>query len=160
MKYGIFYGTTSFMTEEVAYILADKLGGADVYNVVDGIDDMPNYEYIFILTPTYGRGEIEENWEFVIDDLLNMDLSGKKVAILGTGDSLEHSTSFVNTIKTMHDILEKTNAEIVGYVSSSGYNFETSTAYIDNKFLGLPIDVLNENDKTEERIDNWLKGIL
>lgn len=160
MKYGIFYGTTSYTTEDVANKLAKKIPNVEVYNVADGIDEMQNCDFIFILTPTYGRGEIEENWEFVIDDLLNIDFTNKTVAIIGTGDYVEHPTSFVNTIKTMHDILEKTDAKIVGYTNADGYTFEESTAFVNGKFLGLPIDEINEEDKTDERLNRWLEGIL
>ena len=37
--------------------------------------------------------------------------------------------------------------------------FEDSEAVVDGKFVGLALDDVNEDDKTEERIDAWLENI-
>ncbi|MEM9976766.1 MAG: flavodoxin, partial [Cyanobacteria bacterium P01_D01_bin.2] len=46
---------------------------------------------------------------------------------------------------------------IVGAVSAEGYSFEQSTAVRDGQFVGLPLDEVNESDKTEQRIMDWLE---
>ena len=47
------------------------------------------------------------------------------------------------------------NATIVIYGSSTG----TCEAVIDGKFIGLPLDDINEDDKTDTRIEAWLAAI-
>jgi flavodoxin I len=44
----------------------------------------------------------------------------------------------------------------VGAVSTDGYTFDGSEAVVDGKFVGLPLDDVNEDDKTDARIDAWI----
>ena len=44
-------------------------------------------------------------------------------------------------------------------VSTDGYTYDDSEAIDGDKFLGLALDEVNEDDKTEERIDAWLEAI-
>ena len=47
----------------------------------------------------------------------------------------------------------------VGAVPTDGYTFDDSEAVIDGKFVGLALDDVNEDDKTDERIDAWIDSI-
>jgi len=40
-KVGIFYGTTTGVTEDIAHRIADKIDGADIFNI-DGNEDKLN----------------------------------------------------------------------------------------------------------------------
>jgi flavodoxin len=51
------------------------------------------------------------------------------------------------------------NGERAGQVETDGYTFDDSEAVIDGKFIGLPLDDINEDDKTDTRIDAWLSAI-
>ena len=44
-------------------------------------------------------------------------------------------------------------------VSTDGYTYDDSEAIDGDKFLGLALDEVNEDDKTEERIDAWIEAI-
>ena len=44
-------------------------------------------------------------------------------------------------------------------VSTDGYTFDDSEAVVDGKFVGLALDDVNEDDKTDERIDAWIDSI-
>jgi flavodoxin I len=46
--------------------------------------------------------------------------------------------------------------KFVGAVSTDGYTYDDSEAVVDGKFVGLALDEVNEDDKTDERIDAWL----
>ena len=48
---------------------------------------------------------------------------------------------------------------MVGEVSTEDYSFDDSEAVVDGKFVGLALDDVNEDDKTEGRIDAWLEEI-
>lgn len=159
LKNGIFYATTSYSTEDVANKLQELLNDADVFNVQNGMEEILDYENIFILSPTYGRGELHEDFEDNLDYIKSLDLSGKNVYLIGLGDSYNYPDSFVNTIKTMYDIFKETKANIKGKTSTEGYEFEYSSAVEDDMFLGLPLDEMNEYDKTSERLENWLKEV-
>ena len=51
------------------------------------------------------------------------------------------------------------NAVLVGQVSTEGYEFDESTAVVNGKFLGLPVDEDFEPELTDERVENWVKQI-
>jgi len=47
----------------------------------------------------------------------------------------------------------------VGSVSTDGYTFDDSAAVVDGKFVGLPLDDVNEDNMTDGRIDAWIAQI-
>ena len=50
-------------------------------------------------------------------------------------------------------------AEKIASKQGCGYTFDDSEAVIDGKFIGLPLDDINEDDKTDTRIDAWIAAI-
>jgi flavodoxin len=46
-----------------------------------------------------------------------------------------------------------------GAVETDGYTFDDSEAVIDGKFIGLPLDDINEDDQTDTRIEAWIAQI-
>jgi flavodoxin I len=41
----------------------------------------------------------------------------------------------------------------------SDYTFDDSTAVVGGKFVGLPLDDVNEDSKTDSRINAWVAQI-
>ncbi|MBE3031147.1 flavodoxin [Sneathia sp. DSM 16631] len=155
MSVGIFYGTTTGVTEEVAQILCDKIDGAQMFDVANGIDNMNDFDFLIFCSSTWGLGDLQDDWMAVIDDLPKFN--GKPVALLGTGDCVAFADTFIDAMRLLYDKCKKNGANIVGMVPTDGYDFVASLAIIDNKFIALPIDHMNEAEKTEERINNWLE---
>ena len=50
-------------------------------------------------------------------------------------------------------------ANVIGGVSTDGYTFDDSESVVDGKFVGLALDEVNEDNKTDERIDAWVAEI-
>ena len=44
-------------------------------------------------------------------------------------------------------------------MSTDGYTFDDSESVVDGKFVGLALDEVNEDNKTDERIDAWVAEI-
>ena len=63
----------------------------------------------------------------------------------------------MGALGTLYDQFKALGAKLVGAVSIEGYSFEKSTAIRDGQFVGLPLDEINESDKTEQRIADWLE---
>ncbi len=165
-KIGIFYGSTSGVTEEIAIALREKFGEelCDIYSMEEDFDEysqLLDYDYLLLGSSTWGAGEVQNDWreplfEIEID---KPDFSGKTIALFGAGDGVSHGKHFVGALGIMCNIFEKFGATIVGEVPTEGYNFEHSTAVRDGKFVGLPIDEVNESEKTEERINQWVETL-
>jgi flavodoxin I len=86
-------------------------------------------------------------------------LSGKTVALFCCGDSYTYADSFCGAMRKIYDVLKDKGCTIVGGVSTEGYELGDTDAIIDDKFVGLAIDNDNEEDKTSERVDLWIKFI-
>ena len=56
----------------------------------------------------------------------------------------------------LYNGIKDSGATFVGPVATDGYTFDDSDAVIDGEFIGLPLDEVNEDDKTDERIDSWI----
>ena len=47
----------------------------------------------------------------------------------------------------------------VGAWPTEGYEFDDSTAIVNDQFVGLALDEENQADKMEQRIQDWLKQL-
>lgn len=155
----VVYGSTTGTCENIANTIGTKLG-ADVINVTDlSADQIAEADLLVIGTSTWGAGELQDDWYDGINVLKGTDLSGKKVAVFGCGDSAGYSDTFCGGMKELYDAAKDAGATMVGEVSTDGYTFDDSDSVVDGKFVGLALDDVNEDDKTEERIDAWLPTI-
>ena len=59
----------------------------------------------------------------------------------------------------LYNGIKDSGAKFIGSVETDGYTFDDSEAIIDGKFIGLPLDDINEDDKTDTRIEAWLNDI-
>ena len=142
--------------------IAEKIGaklGAEVVNVQDLNDDVLAADNLLLGTSTWGAGELQDDWYDGVDTIKGADLSGKTVAIFGCGDSASYSDTFCGAMKDLYDAAKEAGANVIGEVSTDGYTFDDSDAIVDGKFVGLALDDINEDDKTDERIDAWLEQL-
>lgn len=162
-KTGIFYGSTTGMTENVANIIANKLGmtSADVHDVAKiRAESIAPYDLLILGTSTWGAGELQDDWYGALKILKKCDLTEKEIALFGCGDSETYADTFCDGIGLLYDELKDSGAKFTGNnVPTSGYSFSSSFAVVDGKFAGLPLDEANEPEKTESRIENWLATI-
>jgi flavodoxin I len=155
----IFYGSSTGNTEGVAKQIA-KLLNADVFDVADNpVEELKNYENIILGTSTWGIGDLQDDWDSFLPELKDIDLSGKVCAIFGLGDGASYGDSFVDAIGTIYHAIEGKGCKIVGFVDTAGYDYEASTAEIDGKFVGLPLDEDNESNLANERIEKWVEQL-
>lgn len=163
---GIFYGSTSGVTEEIAERIQVEIGAeiCDLYSMeedYDDIDDLLKYDYLLLGCSTWGAGEVQNDWREPLFDIEvdKPDFSGKTIALFGPGDCKCHGNHFVGALGLLYDQFKALGATIVGAVSPEGYSFEKSTSIRDGQFVGLPLDEVNESDKTEQRIIDWLESL-
>lgn len=161
-KIGIFYGSTTGVTEAISEKMADRLNIAalDVHNVADtAVNAIENYDVLLLGSSTWGVGELQDDWHSFLNKLKKENLTGKSVALFGCGDSVSFGGSFCDAIGIIYHELEGSGCKFIGAIGSEGYSFDASEAYVDGKFVGLPIDESNEPDDTDQRIDFWLDSM-
>ena len=159
---GIFYGSSTGATESIAARLAEKLGvdEAHVYNVSEvTVDEVAQFDVLLLGSSTWGCGDLQDDWETFLGDLKGTDLSGKLVALFGCGDSASFSDTFCGALGIIYDELQGTGCQFIGAVSADGYTYDDSAACVDGKFVGLPLDEMNEDGLTEERLDAWVEAL-
>ena len=158
-KFGIFYGSSTGMCEDVANRIAQKLDDAEVINAADlSADKVAEFEVLLLGSSTWGAGELQDDWYDACDTLKGMDLSDKTVALFSIGDCESYSDTFCGALAPLYEAVKDTGAKLVGQVSTDGYTFDDSEGVIDGKFVGLALDETNEPEKTDDRIDAWLKS--
>ncbi len=160
-KIGLFYGSTTGRTKKVAEMIQKEFDpkSLDLYNIKDvNPSDILKYENLIFGTSAWGVGDMQDDWETFIDDLAELDLSDKKIALFGLGDQIEYPESFADGLGTLYcRIPVKDN--IVGFCSTKGYKYYFSSAEKDGQFVGLVIDQDKQPELTEERIKKWVTGL-
>merc|ERR1712012_25172 len=160
---GLFFATQTGNTEEVAGQIAEAAGieAGDVGEIE--ASDLASYDGLIVGCPTWNTGADEYRsgtaWDDIIDEVKEMDLKGKPVAIFGCGDSQGYGDNFCDGIEELHETFAAAGAKMVGYVDSSGYQHSESKSEKNGKFLGLPLDEDNESDMSPDRISAWVKQI-
>ena len=155
----VIYGSSTGTCEAIAEKIAQKLG-CEVINVQDLTAEVVNNNQNLILgTSTWGAGELQDDWYDGLKILQQADLSGKTIALFGCGDCESYGDTFVGGIGELYNGIKASGATFVGSVDTDGYTFDDSEAVVDGKFVGLPLDDVNEDDKTDTRIEAWIADI-
>ena len=139
-KIGIFYGSTTGVTETIANKIAENLEGSEVFNIAGNEDKLGDFDILILGASTWGFGDLQDDWQSALDGLAGLDLSGKKVAYFGTGDQESFADTFIDGIGIINDEISQTGATVIGHTSTEGYEFNESKALVDGQFLGLAID--------------------
>ena len=158
-KVGLFYGSTTGKTADAAEQMQTALGGDAVVDLHDisekSAADLADYDYLIIGCPTWNIGDLQDDWDAILDDLDDVDFSGKTVAYFGTGDQVGYADNFQDAMGILEEKIAELGGKTVGYWPADGYDHTDSKAIRDGKFCGLALDDDNESDKTEERSNAW-----
>lgn len=155
----VIYGSSTGTCQSIAEKIASKLKveAIDVQTQDAGVVD--SYDNLIIGTSTWGAGELQDDWYDGLKLLQGANLSGKTIAIFGCGDCESYGDTFVSAMGELYNGLKGSGAAFIGRVPTAGYNFSDSEAVVDGEFVGLALDDVNEEDKTDERIDAWIESI-
>ena len=155
----VIYGSSTGTCEAIAEKIASKLGckALNVQELNDAI--VEENQNLILGTSTWGAGEMQDDWYDGLKTLQNADLKGKTIAFFGCGDAWSYSDTFVGGMGELYKGTKESGARFIGSVDTTDYKFDDSEAVIDGKFIGLPLDDINEDDKTDSRIDAWLNVI-
>merc|ERR1712004_924522 len=142
---GLLYASQTGNTETVAGYIAEATG-LEAEDVGDyGAEDLTEFDGLIVGCPTWNTGADEyrsgTSWDDVIDEIKELDLGGKPVAVFGCGDSQGYGDNFCDGIEELHNAFQAAESKSVN----------------DGKFLGLPLDQDNEDDQTDDRIAAWVE---
>lgn len=106
--------------------------------------------------PTYGFGDLHTDWEDNLSALEGANLENKTVALFGTGDQILYPDTFIDAVGILYDHVVAKGARVVGFTDTVGYDFSSSAALRDGRFVGLALDEDNQSSRTEGRIIAWI----
>ena len=159
MAIGIFYGSSSGNTKDIAEKLASELG-AQAQNIAEAdAEAIGGFDSLILATSTWGAGDLQDDWEDFLPNMDDIDLSSTKVALVGLGDQENYPDTFVDGMATIAEKVEEQGGTIVGHTSTDGYEFDNSEAVREGKFIGLVIDEDNQSDLTDQRIASWVASV-
>lgn len=158
MSIGVFYGSTTGVTQEAAETIAEKLG-AELHNVSDcDANAFDAYDVLVLGSSTWGLGELQDDWADFLPKVEKGNLSGKKVALFALGDQNSYSDTYGDAIAEIHDALSGAGVAFIGKWADSDYEGE-GRAKVDGGWLGLMLDDNNQSDLTADRISRWVEQL-
>lgn len=169
LKIGLFYGSTTCYTEMAAEKIQAQLNSlfeaqvVDIHNIKDvSLNHTAQYDILIFGISTWDFGELQEDWESMWDDVHQLNLKDKIVALYGLGDQYGYADWFQDALGMLHDAILPSGPKIIGYWPNEGYEFAKSKALTEDgsHFVGLSLDDENQYDLSEQRIEQWCLTLL
>jgi flavodoxin II len=172
LKIAVFYGSTTCYTEMVAEKIQVLLSqdpqlpvgcSVTLHNLKQQpLAAMADYDVLILGISTWDFGELQEDWEAKWDDIQQVDLTHKVVAIYGMGDQLGYAEWFQDAMGMLHHAVAQQDCQRIGFWSTEGYDFIRSKAVTEDGdwFYGLALDDENQYDLTDERLSVWLQQLV
>lgn len=158
-KVGLFYGSDGGATQDIAQRIASVIGDCEVFDVAScRKEDLDSFENLILATPTYGSGDLQDDWDSFISGINDDVFANKTIALVGLGDQEIYSDTFCNGVAAIYQKVSK-KGKVIGQTSTDGYTFDDSEAVVDGKFVGLIIDEANQEDLSAQRIQAWIESI-
>jgi flavodoxin long chain len=166
-RVGLFYGSTTGFTEYVAESLADLWQGAgqsplSAINITDlrGVEQFLAYNKLILGIPTWNIGQLQDDWEIVLPQLARLDFTETQIALFGVGDARGYPDNFLDAMGMLGQTLRERGAQLVGYWSTEGYDFDEFLAVDNGQFMGLGIDETSQPEQTVARLQAWIEQII
>lgn len=161
MATAIFYASDAGNTEDIAQRIAKELGDIEIFDIgTTDIEKVNEYDKLIFGVSTWGEGDLQSDWEDAEDDFSKIDLSGKTVALFGLGDQEGYDDTFVDAMGILYEKTLEMGANVIGsFDIDSDYDYESSAAVVDGKFVGLAIDEDNQEELSDKRISLWISQI-
>ena len=162
-KIGLFYGSDTGNTENIAHKIREKIGEdsvvlIDMYDAT--IDDFAQYDKIILGLSTWHDGQLQSDWDTFFDEFKEVDFTNKTVALFGLGDQHVYCDYFIDGVGILGEVVLENGGTIVGKWPSEEYEHTESKAELEKgTFLGLAIDEDNQPEQTDDRIDMWIDQI-
>lgn len=164
MKIGLFYGSTTCYTEIAAEKIQSTLNhfSIQLHNIKDTpLTELSNFDIIILGISTWDYGELQEDWEAKWDEIANLNLENKIVALYGMGDQIGYSEWFQDALGMLNEQVLAVGAFVIGQWPNQGYEFIHSKALTEDKshFVGLSLDEDNQYNLSDERIALWCANL-
>jgi flavodoxin I len=161
MATAIFYASSTGNTQSVANMIAKELTIENVFDIANcDIKTLIQYDQLILGVPTWGDGDLQDDWDDAWNEFCKLDFNGKTVALFGLGDQESYSDNYVDAMGIIYEQVIQEGAKVIGFTSAEGYEHEESKAQkADGDFVGLALDEDNQSELTHDRVVFWCKQI-
>ena len=138
----------------------------DIFDVVSfDINDLKDYDLMILGHSTVGAedwmdAKADNEWNNFFRKLENIEKPEITAASFCLGDQVLYPDHFVDSLGIYKEEMDKTGIPIIGKWSTEGYRFTNSDGEEKGTFYGLALDVDNEPELSEQRIEKWTKEIV
>jgi flavodoxin I len=91
-------------------------------------------------------------------------LTGKKVAVFGLGDQVSYGENYADAAGELYSVFRGLGCNMVScaHTTQEGYDHKTSKSILSgtDKFCGLLLDQINQDDLTDDRIAKWIAQLI
>ena len=164
---GLFYAPSGGSVHKVAKRIKQKIKDrkVDMLYIRDvKPEDFLNYRNIILVSSTSGKdawnNDETDEWAAFMPGLQKLRLDGRRIALVGLGNSVLYPNNFVDGLSNFADLIEEKGGILIGKTETDGYTYTLSRSIQDNLFMGLPLDEDNEANQTDARIEKWLSLVL
>lgn len=165
LQIGLFYGSTTCYTEIAAEKIQQAIGDdiVTLFNIQDTpLKEAERFDILIFGISTWDFGELQEDWESHWDDINDVNLRGKIIALYGMGDQEGYTDWFQDALGMLHDAIADHGSNRIGFWPNQGYDFAASKALTadNSQFVGLSLDEDTQYELSDERIEQWSTQIL
>jgi flavodoxin long chain len=161
MKTGIFYGSNSGHTRQIALRIAGMLELEESVYDISEVNPIQFFscEFLLLGTPTWDIGKLQADWEKFSVLFIPGSLQGKVCVLFGLGDQGSYPDTFADGIGLLAGMVRRAGARILLPWPNSGYSFASSLALEDSHFAGLVLDEDCQPELTGERLSGWIEMV-
>lgn len=164
----IYYGSNGGGTENVARklaVLLQTLSGHQIglFNIADhDVSALLKHDVLLLGCSTWYVGDLQDDWERRFTAFQALDLSGRWVALFGTGDQYGYPDTFQDALGILGAAARQGGAQLTGWWPTDGYDFDeaNSQGVEDGRFFGLALDEDNQYKLTEARLSAWAAQLI
>jgi flavodoxin I len=165
-KIALIYWPKKGNTEEAAYKIYHRFEKEviDIFTINNiNTAEFDLYDAYIIGGSTTGADNWEEahrtRWVDFFARLEKADIKGKPFAIFGLGDQILYPNNFVDGMRGIKEQFEMRGAVLKGLWPVEGYEFSDSDSVEDGMFFGLALDLDQQKEMTNERVDLWVTQV-
>ena len=134
-KIGLFYGSDTGNTENIAHKIRDKISRENVYliDMYDAkVEDFAQYNKIILGLSTWHDGQLQSDWDTFFETFKEIDFKkGKTVALFGLGDQYVYCDYFIDGVGIIGEVVVQNGGKIIGKWPTDGYEHTESKAEVD-----------------------------
>jgi flavodoxin I len=165
-KIALIYWPKKGNTEDAAYRIYNRFDKemVDIFTITNiNTAEFELYDAFIIGGATTGADNWKEahksRWVDFYARLPKAAIKDKPFAIFGLGDQILYPYNFVDGMRGIKEQFEECGAIHKGLWPVEGYEFRDSDSVEGDHFYGLALDLDQQKEMTDDRIDLWVQQV-